>query len=233
MHFTALRAMVRKDLLLFVGDRRALIMSFIAPIAIASFFGSLFGGPGTSEPARISLAIVDEDSSAVSKGIAIGAQGDRTLAVTTPARDDARRSVRAGKTTVAVVIPKGFGDAAGQAFFSGADKPRLTMWYDPSRSAELAMVRGIMTQHVMEAVSREMFGGQSGRRLVDDTLRNLDRTGLPPDQQGALRTLLQAAQSFYNQPADQVGGGAPRGLTMPYTVTEEAVTSQTNVAYTG
>ncbi len=68
MQFIALRAMVRKDLLLFVSDRRALIMSFIAPIAIASFFGSLFGGPGNSEPARISVAIVDEDNSRRIKG---------------------------------------------------------------------------------------------------------------------------------------------------------------------
>lgn len=233
MQLTALRAMVRKDLLLFVSDRRALIMSFIAPIAIASFFGSLFGGSGNSEPARISMAIVDEDDSPVSKGITAGAQADRTLALTMPARDDARRNVREGKVTVAVVIPEGFGEAAGQAFFSGGTKPSLTMWYDPSRTAELAMVRGIMTQHVMEAVSREMFGGESGRRLIDDTLRNLDQTGLPPDQRGALRSLLQSAQSFYNQPAGQAAGNGPRGFTMPYTVAAEAVTSQTNVAYNG
>ena len=233
MQFIALRAMVRKDLILFVSDRRALIMSFIAPIAIASFFGSLFGGSGNSEPARISIAIVDEDSSAVSKGIAAGAQGDRTLALTMPARDDARRNVREGKVTVAVIIPKGFGEAAGQAFFSGGTKPSLTMWYDPSRTAELAMVRGIMTQHVMEAVSREMFGGESGRRLIDDTLRNLEQTSLAPDQRAALRNLLQSAQSFYNQPDSQAAASGPRGFTMPYTVAEEAVTSQTNVAYNG
>src|SRR4029450_6517471 len=123
-----------------------------------------------------------------------------------PPRDDARRNVREGKVTVAVVIPKGFGEAAGQAFFSGGTKPSLTMWYDPSRTAELAMVRGIMTQHVMEAVSREMFRGESGRRLIDDPLRNLDQTSLAPDHQGALRNLLQSAQSFYNQPPSQAAG---------------------------
>jgi ABC-2 type transport system permease protein len=233
MQFTALRAMVRKDLLLFISDRRALIMSFVAPIAIASFFGSLFGGPGNSEPARIPIAIVDEDGSAVSKGIVAAVQGDGTLRLTTPAKGVARAGVREGKVTVAVIVPKGFGEAAGQAFFAGGTKPSLTMWYDPSRSAELAMVRGIMTQHVMEAVSREMFGGESGRRLIDDTLRNLDQTGLAADQRGALRNLLQSAQTFYNGPAEQSSGNAPRGFTMPYSVAEEAVTSQTNVAYNG
>jgi ABC-2 type transport system permease protein len=230
MQFIALRAMVRKDLLLFVSDRRALIMAFIAPIAIASFFGSLFGGNGNSEPARIPIAIVDEDSSPVSKGIVTGVTGDRTLAPAPATRDNARNSVRQGQVTVAVVIPKGFGEAAGQAFFSGGTRPALTMWYDPSRTAELGMVRGIMTQHVMEAVSREMFGGASGRRVVDDTLRNLEQTGMAVEQREALRSLLESAQRFYNQPG---AGNEPRGLSMPYTVAEEAVTSGTNVAYNG
>ena len=39
-----LLAMVRKDLQLFFSDRRAVIISFVVPIAIASFFGSIFSG---------------------------------------------------------------------------------------------------------------------------------------------------------------------------------------------
>src|SRR4030095_8340299 len=101
MQFTALRAMVRKDLQLFISDRRAVIMSFIAPIAIASFFGSLFSGPGNSEPAKSGVSSVDEEASAVSKRIAAGAAGDKTLAVSSPTREAARDEVRAGKVTVA------------------------------------------------------------------------------------------------------------------------------------
>ena len=230
---TALRAMVRKDLLIFVSDRRAVIMAFIAPIAIASFFGSIFGGPGASEPARIPVSIVDEDGSAVSKGIAAGAQSDRALTVTTTTRDEARQRVRQGAATVAIVIPKGFGDAAGQAFFSGGTRPTLSLWYDPSRVAELGMVRGIMTQHVIESVSREMFGGESGRRIIDSTLRDLDQTGLAAEQRATLRTLLESAQRFYSQPADQAPGAGSRGFSMPYSVLEEAMTSRTNVPYNG
>jgi len=217
-----------------VSDRRALIMSFIAPIAIASFFGSLFGDGGGSERAKIPVALVDEDSSAVSRAIVAGAQGDTTLALTQVARDAARRRVREGAAAVAVVVPKGFGEAAGQAFFSGRMRPEMTMWYDPSRTAELGMVRGILTQHVMEAVSREMFGGESGRRLLDSTLRDIDQTALAGEQKEALRSLLQSARRFYNDPAAQASDQAPRGFTMPYTVAEEAVTSSdTNAAYNG
>ena len=45
------------------------------------------------------------------------------------------------------------------------------------------MVRGILTQHVMEAVSREMFGGAQGRELVEQTLPQIEAsTTMPADQ---------------------------------------------------
>ena len=110
MSVIPLLAMVRKDLQLFFSDRRSVIVSFVVPIAIASFFGSIFsGGAGNnSEPARIAVAIVDHDGSVISNQVIAGARSDRNLNVTTPAEDDARAQVKAGKTTVAIVIPEGF-----------------------------------------------------------------------------------------------------------------------------
>lgn len=43
---TALIALVRKDLLLFLGDRRALLLNLLMPIVLGAFFGYLFGGSG-------------------------------------------------------------------------------------------------------------------------------------------------------------------------------------------
>ena len=86
MAFTPIAAMIRKDLQLFFSDRRAVIMSFAVPIAIASFFGSIFSGPSrNAEPARIAVAIVDQDLSAISRGIVAGAQTDRNLKIDLPA----------------------------------------------------------------------------------------------------------------------------------------------------
>ena len=135
MAFIPLLAMVRKDLQLFFSDRRSVIVSFVVPIAIASFFGSIFSGPSnSSEPAKISIAVVDHDGSAISKAILSGAQRDKNLKVATPSEDEARDLVKNGKTSVAVVIPKGFGEAAGSAFFGGGEKPALGFLYDPSRN---------------------------------------------------------------------------------------------------
>lgn len=229
-------AMVRKDLLLFLSDRRAVIMSFVAPIAIASFFGSVFSGSNNGGPARIPVAIVDQDGSAISRAIVAGANGDSNFQVTMPTADEARDAVRHGDVTVGVVVPPGFGDAAGRAFFGGGDKPQLTMWYDPSHAMELGLVRGILTEHVMQSVSREMFSGPGGQKVVEETLAGLDanNTGMPADQQAALKQLLLSARVFYGRPSTAAAGpAAAPGITMPYSVAAEAVTSGQNVAYNG
>jgi ABC-2 type transport system permease protein len=229
MALTPILAMVRKDLQLFFSDRRAVIMSFAAPIAIASFFGSIFSGPGSGEPAKIPVAIVDQDRSAVSAAILASAQTDRNLRITTPDADAAREGVRKGRVAVAVIIPAQFGDAAGQAFFTGGEKPTVSLLYDPSRAAELGLVRGMLTQHVMESVSREMFTGAGGRKVVDDMLQNVDRMRLPDDQRALMRDLLQSARRLN----DGSGTATARGISIPYTVDEQAITSGENVAYNG
>lgn len=230
-----LLAMVRKDLQLFFADRRSVIVSFVVPIAIASFFGSIFGGPSQNrEPARIAVAIIDQDASPIAKGIVAGVKADKNFNTTTPTEEDARDAVRRGKIAVAVVIPKNFGEASGAAFFGDGEKPPLHLLFDPSRATEVAMVRGIMTQHVLEAVSREMFGGAQGRAQVEKTLPQIQASTMPPERKAALAQMLGSLQQFYNQqPAS--GGDAPSspGMTMPYTVHEEAVTAGSNIAYNG
>ena len=47
-----------------------------------------------------------------------------------------------------------------------------------------------------------MFGGEQGRKLVDETLPQLEAsTTMAGEQQALLRDLLQSVQKFYDQPA--------------------------------
>ena len=127
--------------------------------------------------------------------------------------------------------PPGSATLRGARSSSAVRKPQVDVLFDPSRSGELAMVRGMLTGHVMEAVGKEMFNGAQGRALVDQTLNNLDATGMPPAQRELLRTLLQSAQRL-----NENSGGAvnPTGvLTVPYSVKESALTGRENAAYNG
>jgi ABC-2 type transport system permease protein len=234
MAFIPLAAMVRKDLQLFFSDRRSVIVSFVVPIAIASFFGSIFSGPGNNaEPARIAVSIVDRDASAISKAIVAAAEGDKNFKLTRPDEAGARDAVKRGRTSVAVIIPPGFGDAAGNAFFGAGGKPSLDVVYDPSRTIEVAMVRGILTQHVMEAVSGEVFGGEQGKKLIAQTLPQLASSTMPAEQKRAMIEMLASIQKVYDQPAAPGAEPARRGITVPYTVREEAMTAGSNIAYNG
>lgn len=234
MVMTTLLAMVRKDLRLFFSDRRAVLMGFVVPIAIASFFGSIFsGGAGDTTAARVPVVFVDEDRSTVSLSLIARAQGDATFAVTAAGAEAARGAVQRGEATVAVVIPAGFGDAAGRAFFNGTARPALTLWFDPSHGMETALVRGVLTQHVMEAVSAEVFTGASGGRLLDEAEQQLQSAAgqaMPAENRRSLASFLAAARDLYQRNQSTAAGsgasaGAGRGLTIPYTVNEQAVTS--------
>ena len=229
---TAFRALVRKDILLFLTDRRALLMSFAVPIVIASFFGYVLGGSNREDAARIAVLIADEDGSAVSKQIVSRLTGENALDVKPAGAAMARESVRKGNTAVAVVIPKGFGQDSGKAFFGDGAKPSLGVLYDPSRSAERAMVQGMLTGDVMQVVSKEMFSGTTGRDLVKDALKQVQgSTSMAPLQKKTLVDLLRGVAE-YN---DSYTGSAasPPGLAIPFTTRDEAVTARQNVAYNG
>jgi ABC-2 type transport system permease protein len=231
-------AMIRKDLQLFLSDRRAVIMAFAVPIAIGSFFGFIFSGQRSdTDVVKIPMLVVDQDGSAISKAVFDGVKTDKNLDARLVPLEEARENVRRGSATVAIVIPAGFGDAAGKAFFRGTGKPQLTFLYDPSHAMELAMVRGVMTQHVMEAVSRDVFSGQGSQSVIEDTLKQLDAassTPMPEEEKASLRDMLKSIQKFNSLSAGTPGATASRGgLSMPFEMHEEAMTARQNATYNG
>ena len=233
MNLTAFLALVERDLRLFFTDRRAMIMSFVAPILIASFFGYIFGGvTNEAPPSKIRVAAVDQDGSDLSRKLVAALGSDKSLQVTPESLDQARGEVQVGHTVVAVVIPKGFGDLAPSSFFRGMDKPELQLLYDPSHGPELAMVNGMLTQHVMETVSSEVFAGPGSQKFVDQSLREVNQaTGIDPASKRSLQQLLGAVSQLNASVRNTPQAAAPMGFSMPYDVKQEAVTSHRGEAY--
>lgn len=231
---TAFRALVRKDILLFFVDRRALLMSFALPIAIGSFFGYVLGGAGNQQNnTKIPVLAVDQDGSAISREIVKRLGDEKALDVKPSNPDDACAAVRKGKATVAVIIPPNFGHDAGLAFFGPDRKPQIGVLYDPSHTAERAMVTGILTGDVMQAVSKEMFGGPMGRQMAREALARIKGSPLPDGDKKPLEDLLRSVDRW-NAQADRIApDGLSRGLTMPFITQEEAITARRNVRYNG
>src|SRR5690348_11837858 len=105
----ALIALVRKDLVLYFSNKRALMITLAAPILIAAFFGAVMGGP-PKKPSRVPVAVVDLDGSAVSKAIVAAMRADAAFDMREVPEAEALALVRAGKVRAAAVFPAGFGE---------------------------------------------------------------------------------------------------------------------------
>jgi ABC-2 type transport system permease protein len=218
---SALTALVRKDLVLYFSNRRALIMSIAAPVLIAAFFGYLFGN-GNSKPAHIEIAITDLDRSDVSKQIVEAMRADTTLAVTEMPADRASALVQSGKLPAAVTLPAGFAKQAGSALFGAAAKPEVVLQFDPSQSMALQVVRGLLAQYVMQAVSRDVFSGAStvftdmrGQVMRDPTL--------PDDRRRELAEMFDSIARVQGRPARGAAAASQAsgaGFTIPYATRE-------------
>ena len=169
MNITAFLALVRKDLVLYFSNRRALVMSIAAPIVIAAFFGSLFG-PSSDKPSKIAVALTDLDHSALSQRVATSMAADDALEMKPLDEAAAAAAVRAGKVRAAIVLPAGFGAAAPQALLGGSTRPVVRVQYDPSQAAGLAIVRGLFAQHVMESIGQGMAAMPGARAGAGFTL---------------------------------------------------------------
>ncbi len=228
---TALIALVRKDLVLFLADRRALVLALIMPVMLGAFFGFLFGGSGRSDNSKIEIGVASQDDSDISRQIISGLKADSSLHTVDLTPEEAREQVRKGKLTTALVIPAGFGQASGAAFFGGAAKPEIAIFYDPTQSAVLAMVKGLLTQQVMQVVSAEMFGGKQGFQFIDQSIAQLDQAAQADPARTEMRDFLRSVKKFQmdNQTQGQAATpGTPQhagGLSVPFVMQEQAMSS--------
>ena len=240
-------ALLRKDLVLHFSNRRAVLMSLVAPILIAAFFGSLFGGSDTG-PAQIPVVLTDLDHSEVSARIVANLRGDPALRLSEASAAEAHAQVRAGKQRAAVLLPAGFGAQASKALFGGAAKPEVVVFYDPSQAMVLPMVKGLLAQHVIQPVSQSAFS--SGSSVVRDIRAQLQQAGdLPEERRLALVSMFDSIARVQALPAPASAADAAaapavtsasaadgaanpaRGLGIPFSTRDEAAVSELGAQY--
>jgi ABC-2 type transport system permease protein len=184
-------ALVRKDL-----RASSPIAAVVLTLAIPSprlVLGSPFSGAGDQSR----HALPGHGGSGRQRSVQATGRGpaaDKALAVTQPSLEEARAAVLAGRLSVAVVIPAGFGDAAVRAFIGQGRNADLELLTDPSKGAEVAMVRGLLTGHMMGAVTQEAFTGASSQRLLDDGIKSLETSDMPADQRELLRRVFASCR---------------------------------------
>ena len=149
-------------------DRVAQALTFLLPILFFSIFASVFGSQGRDTTSRVRIAVVDEDSSELSRRIVAGLQTETALRVRVTDDADgkgaplnraaAEQLVRNGAVPVAVVLPKGIG-AAAAAFARDPSSPRIQLLADVSDPVAPQMVNGLLQKVSMTAAPDLMMQG--------------------------------------------------------------------------
>ncbi len=255
---TALVALVRKDIVLFFSNKRSLLITLAAPIAVAAFFGTLFA-PGSDKLSKVPIAVIDLDRSALSQKIVAALSADAALSVTPLAETAAKADagiveqsqvqtmaqaialVQNGKLRAAIVLPAEFGAHAAEALFGGIDgqkKPQVDIDFDPSQSMVLGLVRGILAQHVMQAVSQSAFSPNNPAvARFREAIERPSEGGaniISPDLKRDLSTMFDSiakVQARQTSSADKGDSAATPGFSMPFTTNATAVTSGVDKKY--
>lgn len=140
-----LLVLAMKDLRLLFRDRVAFVFTFFFPLMIAVFFGYVFAGPREGPAPEVRVLGVDLDDTDASRDLLARLDAHPSVSVETVADEAvAIATVRAGRRAAALVVPRGFGDASRALFFGDAPLVRLAV--DPSRSAESAMLQGVLLE---------------------------------------------------------------------------------------
>ncbi len=212
-------ALVRKDLRLFLQDRRALLLNLLAPVLIAAFFGSLFGGSGSAgKPSRIPVAVTDLDGSPSSAKVLAGLQAHANLSVQVLPAEQAAAQVRKGELRAAITLPAGFGAQAGRAMFGAGPAPEIVVTHDPSQSMVLPMVEGLLSQSVMQVVGQDAMS-PSGSTFRELRQQAESAEGLPDAQREDLAAMFRSIEKVQAQAVPASGAassGAVGGLRQPF-----------------
>jgi ABC-2 type transport system permease protein len=152
--------------------RVALLLDFAVPIAFFTIFAFIFGGQvGLGKSPRVSVALVDEDGTDLSRKLVSALAGQETLRVYPPegresgpaaftAAGPARKLVLEGALPLAVVVPRGW----TTSFLGSGEEEAVRVFADSSDP--------VATQ-VVSALIRQVAGqirAEQARRQIESVL---------------------------------------------------------------
>ncbi|MBN2774443.1 MAG: ABC transporter permease [Prolixibacteraceae bacterium] len=142
----------KKDIILFLKDRRSVILTFLLPIILISLFtfafGGMSGGNGDSNP--IDLLITDFDKTKASENITYRLDTLKSVAVQIASYEESKEKIIKGDFPAALVLHKGFEDS----MMTGKSLP-VELLYDKAREMETGLLQPILINTLMSTLGKE------------------------------------------------------------------------------
>jgi ABC-2 type transport system permease protein len=192
---SAVFALAMKDLRLLSRDRANCFFTFVFPLAVALFFGYIFGGGGGGGSSKMDIAVVDLDRSDASKRFVADLSNDSALAVRElQSRDEGNAVVRKGDVVACVVVPEGFGEGS---MFSGGGGLKLEAVVDPARKAEAGLLQGKLNEIGFKQMSRMFAEPEMMDKNLDVARRDIAKAdGLKPAEKLAFGLFFDAVSNL-------------------------------------
>jgi ABC-2 type transport system permease protein len=190
----AMLAIAAKDLRLLARDRTSAFFVLAFPLAVAIFFGTVFGG-GAGE-ASIRLAVLDSGGGPLSTALR-GDLAARPQLMVLPVPDEAtgEMMVRRGQASALLVIPTDFDERGRDLLRSG--RLELDLRVDPARNAEAAMLVGTLHELGFRTMARAMGDASNARRMVEGGRTGVALSpGMSEDRRERLLALLAAVDDL-------------------------------------
>ena len=163
--------MAIKDLRLLFRDKLGAFFIIGFPILMGIFFGMVMGGPSSgSSRAKMKIAIVDLDQSSLSAKFVSLLGSNESIEVIETELESAKEGVRKGQRLAMLVLNEGFGETAG-IFWE--KPPTIQIGVDPSRSAESAMLQGMILEGIGQLASQRMGDPSSMQDMLKKSREQL------------------------------------------------------------
>lgn len=184
-----------KDLKTFISDPKAVLLTFLLPILLISFFVFAYGGAGqkTSKPAPLSIGICDLDHSSLSKEIINQMNNIPEIHPVNVNFDEGKQKVKKGKLPAVFVINKGLYDSINAG--SGV---ALDFYYDKSKEIEVGLIQ--------KAISAKLYALLSGKIIEPKILSSIDEkyAALP---ENVLNEIKSEVKSNFSQNNEDISSG--------------------------
>lgn len=202
-------AIAAKDLRHLARDRGAFFFTFVFPIGMAIFFGTVFGGAGDGPSRDLELAVFDGDGGAGSRGFVstLTAPGEGLVARPTASPEACEQQVRGGDALACLIVPPGFG--GGLAGMLAGKPARVELVVDPSRRAEAGLLTGRLVAGGFRQLSTSMQDPRAMSAVLGRARSQVAQDpAVPPATRAALEQLYGGLDALSAAGADETPGAA-------------------------
>ena len=147
-----------KDLKIFLRDIKAVLLSFLLPIALITLFGLAFGGlgEGENEQQPVNIFVADQDNTSTSTEVIRKLYDLEEINLTPVDFAEGKTEIMNGNKLAMLVFYKGFADSV-----ESGNKEPIELFYDEARKMEAGLVQSALIGNLMEIV-----GSQSLKKKI-------------------------------------------------------------------